>query len=47
MGLRVWRSLSRQDKASHRIAKAMVVTEEEYVENMENIESLTKIIRLK
>lgn len=47
MQIRIWRSLPKEEKTVHRLAKALLVTEEGYKENLDSIESLTKTVRFK
>lgn len=47
LSIRIWRSIEKEDKQKERLAKAMVVTEEDYHENYEELSQLTKIIQFK
>jgi hypothetical protein len=44
---RIWRKIERQDKTEDRLSKALLVTEERYIESYEELDSLTKVIRFK
>ena len=44
---RIWRKVEKQDKTEERLARALLVTEEQYLESYEELESLTKVIRFK
>jgi hypothetical protein len=44
---RIWRKVDKKDKTEDRLSEALVVSEEQYVKNYDQIDQLTKIIRFK
>lgn len=44
---RIWRKVDKKDKTEARLAEALILNEEQYHKNYEEIDSLTKIIRFK
>ena len=47
MQIRIWRKVERKDKTESRLSEAICVTESQYHEKYEDLESLTKVIRFK
>jgi hypothetical protein len=44
---RIWRKVDRKDKTEGRLAEALLMSEEQYLKEYEELDSLTKVIRLK
>lgn len=44
---RIWRKVDKKDKTETRLAEALIVNEEQYHKNYEEIDSLTKTVRFK
>lgn len=47
LSFRIWRSIEKEDKTKFRLAQALIVKEDEYHENYDEINDLTKIVTLK
>ena len=47
MQARIWRKVEKKDKTEAKLAEALVVSEDQYIKNYEEIDSITKTIRFK
>lgn len=47
MQARIWRKVEKKDKTEAKLAEALVVSEDQYIKNYEEIDSMTKTIRFK